>query len=65
MQSFFVPVKLKITAALQDWSDDLAQKLLRPWYGIVEAQSFDNMLLRSVVPRLQAGLRNLEIDPSD
>lgn len=62
-------IKLKLTSALQDWTpqleDDLAQTLLLPWRGLVEPQSFENMLLRSVVPRLQSGLKSLEIDPSD
>ncbi|TNV83389.1 hypothetical protein FGO68_gene17757 [Halteria grandinella] len=68
MQAIFVSAKLKIYQALNDWNCqdvELAKSLLLPWRGVIDHQSFDNMVVRVLIPRLTLSLKSLEIDPSN
>ena len=66
MQGFFVLIKLKITTALSEWKPDspVAQQLITPWLEILDRKSIDNILMRSVVPKLISQLKQIEIDPT-
>jgi hypothetical protein len=68
MQGFFVIVKLKLTSALSDpksSSLDLARALIVPWSSILEGASFQNLITRSLLPKLVHLVKSVEIDPGD
>jgi len=69
MRSLFVQVKLKLISELSQWrpsqENSKALSLLRPWNNVLEAESFENILNRCIVPKLSKEIGSLEIDPSD
>lgn len=67
MHSFFVQVKLKLTNVLTHWKTDspLAKALVSPWRAVLEEKSFENLIMRSIVPKLAFGLKQMEINPQD
>lgn len=52
---------------LVEWhpSDGSALVILSPWVGVFDAKSMEQLLLRSIMPKLVQALHDLVIDPNN
>lgn len=59
------PIRFKLQSVLGEWhpSDSSAHTMLEPWKAIWDDRSFDGLLIRAIVPKLAAVLRELQINP--
>ncbi|CDW72566.1 tuftelin-interacting protein 11 [Stylonychia lemnae] len=67
MQSLIVQIKLKLTTALSEWKveSNLALILIQPLNEIMDMQSINNIVMRSVIPKLTFKLKEFQIDPAN
>ena len=67
LSALYPEIRRKMHAALSAWhpsQPDFALQLLRPWHGVFDASSMENLLLRAVLPKLVCVLReDLHINP--
>ena len=58
-------IRRKLARALSSWhpSDSSALQVLRPWVRVFDQSSMDQLLVRSIIPKLVGCLRELVIDP--
>lgn len=58
-------IRRKISKRLGEWhpSDDTAQILLEPWSSIFDTSSLNNLVIRSIIPKLIVCIRGMVMDP--
>eukprot|EP01041_Mallomonas_annulata_P000909 gene909-1764_t len=63
----FPEIRRKLSTALHVWdpSDSTALVVLRPWMGVFDQSSMDQLLIRSIIPKLVSHLRELVINPQN
>ncbi|CAM6126771.1 unnamed protein product [Calypogeia fissa] len=66
MDPLYLPIRYKLTTALQAWhpKDTSAHTLLSPWQGVFDAGSWEQLLVRSILPKLIFALQELVINPA-
>lgn len=67
LSELYPDIRRKLGRALANWSpaDDSALLLLNPWKGVFDDLSMDNLLQRSVVPKLVSCISGLPLDPQN
>lgn len=67
LSDIFPDIRRKLVHALLRWSpsDTSALKILSPWKGVFDVSSMDNLILRSVVPKLVTSMRDVRLDPQN
>ena len=57
-------IRRKISKRLGEWhpSDNTAQILLEPWTSIFDKNSLDNLVIRSIIPKLIVYIRGMSMD---
>ena len=67
LSDIFPDIRRKLVHALLRWSpaDTSALKILSPWKGVFDASSLDNLILRSIVPKLVTSMRDVKFDPQN
>lgn len=65
MRPLLPPSRFKLGAALQAWdpSDSSAYALLHPWQTVFDPASWEQLLVRSILPKLVVALHSLVINP--
>lgn len=58
-------IRRKISKRLGEWhpSDSTGRALLMPWIDIFDRSSLDNLVVRSIIPKLIVSIRGMPIDP--
>lgn len=54
MQPVMQVIRYKLSYVLQDWDprDESAFRVIQPWHGVFQANDFESLLARSVLPKL-------------
>ena len=54
LQPVYIPIRQKLMNALQHWhpSDGSAQAILSPWHNVFDEPSWDQVMVRCIVPKL-------------
>ena len=67
MLGLWKPIQYKISIVLQQWqaSDRSALLLLTPWLKVFEPKTWENLILRLVLPKLMFALKDLQINPKN
>ena len=63
----FPSIRFKLSKALSGWDakDSSAYIILAPWQGVMDDRGLQQLLLRSIMPKLVKELREMKIDPSN
>lgn len=66
MDPLYLPIRFKLGNALQAWhpSDTSAFALLHPWQTVFDPASWEQLLIRSIFPKLMYALQELVINPA-
>lgn len=67
IKDLFEPIRKKFEKTLNNWtvSDSSAISLLCPWFDIFDKKSWNRLMARSIVPKLEHALKQFVIDPSN
>ncbi|GMH41867.1 hypothetical protein BSKO_09777 [Bryopsis sp. KO-2023] len=65
MADLYPTIVFRLSTALQSWhaSDGSAFALLSPWHQVFSEHDWENLLLRSIIPKLAFALQELVINP--
>jgi tuftelin-interacting protein 11 len=67
LSGLYPTIRRKLSQALKSWNplEDSAINMLTPWQSIFDSVSMENLLIRSIIPKLVISLRSLEINPNN
>eukprot|EP00976_Prorocentrum_cordatum_P004405 86599-Prorocentrum_minimum.AAC.1 len=65
MEPLYPTIRYRLAACLQQWhpSDGSARALLGPWQAVFNPNDWEQLLVRSIVPKLQYAMHELVINP--
>ena len=65
LEQLWKSIQLKISQLLQHWEpqDKSALILLKPWLRVFEQSSWENLIIRCILPKLLFALKDFEINP--
>lgn len=65
LSMFYPTIRQKLSSLLTSWhpSDPSAHLFLSPWKAVFDPQSFETLLNRSIIPKLERVLKEMVIDP--
>lgn len=67
LNGVYPTIRRKISQALKSWNplEDTAITIIKPWQHIFDSLSMENLLIRSIIPKLVLSLRTFEINPNN
>ncbi|KAK3280272.1 hypothetical protein CYMTET_11885 [Cymbomonas tetramitiformis] len=67
LEPLYAPIRYRLATCLQQWhpGDGSALALLGPWQQVFSAMDWEQLLVRSILPKLQWAMQELVINPRD
>jgi tuftelin-interacting protein 11 len=67
IESLWKPIQFKLSTILQQWhpSDNSAFALLSPWLKVFDQSTWENLITRTILPKLIYALKDFEVNPKN